>query len=747
MKKTFLTTWACLMLFLSANAQNEIDQKVEDLLSKMTLEEKVGQMNQYSGFFDVTGPAPIFGENKNKYEHIKTGQVGSMLNVLGVKRIRKMQQLAVENSRLGIPLIFAYDVIHGYKTMAPIPLAEAASWDMQAIERSSRISAIEASAVGLNWAFAPMMDISRDARWGRVMEGGGEDPYLGSLVAQARVRGLQGEDLAAENTIAACAKHFAAYGFAEAGKEYNTVDIGLSTLYNIVLPPFKAACDAGVLTVMNSFNETNGVPTTGNPDWQVDILKKQWDFDGFIVSDYATIVEMTIHGFAKDGVHAAEIAANAGTDMDMESHIYIKHLKNLVENGKVAEEKVNDAVRRILKVKFELGLFDDPYKYCNEEREKELPGHPDHMTAALDMARKSIVLLKNDKNLLPLPKSGKKIALIGPLAADKDSPLGSWRARADANAAISVMEGMTAYEGNTLVYEKGVNLFNGKPNFLQLVDVNATDRTGMDEAVEAANNAEVVVMVLGEHGFQSGEGRSRTKIDLPGLQQELLEAVYAVNKNIVLVVMNGRPLALTWAEENVPAIVEAWHLGSQSGHAIAQVLYGDYNPGGKLPVTFPRSLGQVPIYYNHKRTGRPNPQPIVFWSHYSDESNDPLYPFGYGLSYSEFKYDNLKLKVNDDRTVEVTVTVENLSKVAGEEVVQLYICDLYASVTRPVKELKGFEKIHLDGGESKTVNFKLTDKELGFFNNHGKFVVEPGDFVIMVGGNSRDTMKASFVLD
>ncbi len=747
MKKTFLTTWACLMFILSVNAQNEMNQKIEDLLSKMTLEEKIGQMNQYSGFFDVTGPAPIFGENKNKYEHIKTGQVGSMLNVLGVKRIRKMQQLAVENSRLGIPLIFAYDVIHGYKTMAPIPLAEAASWDMQAIEKSARTSAIEASAVGLNWAFAPMMDISRDARWGRVMEGGGEDPYLGSLVAQARVRGLQGDDLAAENTIAACAKHFAAYGFAEAGKEYNTVDIGLSTLYNIVLPPFKAACDAGVLTVMNSFNETNGVPTTGNPHWQIDILKEQWNFDGLIVSDYATIAEMTVHGFAKDGVHAAEIAANAGTDMDMESHIYIKHLKNLVENGKVEEEKVNDAVRRILKVKFELGLFDDPYKYCNEDREKELPGHPDHMAAALDMAKKSIVLLKNEKKILPLPTTGKKIALIGPLAADKDSPLGSWRARADANSAISVLEGMTAYEGNTLIYEKGVNLFNGKPNFLQLVDINSTDKTGMEEAVETAKNADVVVMVLGEHGFQSGEGRSRTKIDLPGLQQELLEAVYAVNPNIVLVVMNGRPLALTWAEENVPAIVEAWHLGSQSGHAISQVLYGDYNPSGKLPVTFPRSLGQVPIYYNHKRTGRPNPQPIVFWSHYNDESNDPLYPFGYGLSYSEFKYDNLQLKVNEDRTVDVTVTVENISKVPGEEVVQLYICDTYATVTRPVKELKGFEKIHLDGGESKTVNFKLTDKELGFFNNQGKFVVEPGDFDVMVGGNSRDTMKASFVLD
>ncbi len=747
MKKTFLTIWGLFIFVFMINAQDEINQKVEDLLSKMTLEEKVGQMNQYSGFFDVTGPAPIFGESKNKYEHIKSGQVGSMLNVLGVKEVRKMQQLAVENSRLGIPLLFGYDVVHGYQTMAPIPLAEVASWDMEAIEESASVSAAEASAVGINWAFAPMIDVSRDARWGRVMEGAGEDPYLGSLVAKARVRGFQGDDLTAENTIAACPKHFAAYGFAEAGKDYNTVDIGLSTLYNMVLPPFKAACDAGALTMMNSFNETNGIPTSGNPHWQIDILRKQWGFEGILLSDWGTIGEMTTHGFARDGSHASEIAANAGTDVDMESHLYIKHLKDLVENGKVDEDKIDDAVRRILKVKFKLGLFDDPYKYCDEEREQSLLGHSDHLEAVLDMAKKSIVLLKNDNNLLPLPKSGKKIALIGPLAADKDSPLGSWRGKAEANSAVSVMEGMMEYEGNDLNYAIGAALYTRQPTFLHNVEVNTSDRSGFEEALQVAKEADVVVMVLGEHGFQSGEGRSRTKIDLPGLQQELMEAVKEVNPNIVLVVMNGRPLELTWADENIPAIVEAWHLGTQSGHAIAQVLYGDYNPAGKLPVSFPRSVGQVPIYYNHKRTGRPYPQPIVFWSHYNDESSEPLYPFGYGLSYSDFKYRDLEVRLNDDQTVDVSVTVSNKSEVEGEEVVQLYICDRYASVTRPVKELKGFEKIQLSGGESKIVQFKLTGKELGFFNNQGKFVVEPGEFEVMVGGNSRDNLKTVFELE
>lgn len=720
-----------------------LDQKVESLLSKMTLEEKVGQMNQYSSFFDVTGPAPSEANAKKKYDHIKNGLVGSMLNVKGVEEVRKMQKLAVENSRLGIPMMFAYDIIHGYKTLSPIPLAEAASWDLKAIENSARVAATESAAAGLNWTFAPMVDISRDARWGRVMEGGGEDTYLGSLIGVARVRGFQGEDLGARNTVLACAKHFAGYGFAEAGRDYNTVDIGLSTLYNVVFPPFKAAVDAGVATFMNSFNELNGIPATSDAFLQREILKGEWNFEGFVVSDWGSIKEIVHHGQAQDEAHAAELAANAGSDIDMESYYYVNHLKQLVEDGKVEEAKIDDAVRRILRVKYELGLFDDPYKYCDEELEKEMIYHKDHMEAVLDMAKKSIVLLKNEDNLLPLPKSGKKIALIGALAADKNSPLGSWRIASDDNTAVSVLEAMQAYEGNELIHSSGPALFTGPVSFTQPVNVNQDDRTGMEEAIAAAKDADVVVMVLGEHGFQSGEGRSRTNLDLPGLQQELLEAVHAINKNIILVLMNGRPLTIPWAAEHISSIVEAWQLGTQSGHAIAQVLYGDYNPSGKLPMSFPRTVGQVPIYYNHKHTGRRVPEPSVFWSHYSDESNEPLYPFGFGLSYTTFEYQHLNVNVVG-RKVDVELTIQNTGALAGEEVVQLYIRDRVASVTRPVKELKGFEKVMLQAGETKKIQFTLTEKELGFYNNQRVFIVEPGVFDLMVGGSSVEGLSTEF---
>ncbi len=744
MNKTVLAFLGCLLwTSLIFGQTKDMDKKVDALLAKMTLDEKIGQMNQYSSFFDVTGPAPSDENAKKRYDHIKSGLVGSMLNVKGVEEVRAMQKLAVENSRLGIPLVFAYDIIHGYKTLSPIPLAEAASWDLEAIEQSARIAAIEASAAGINWTFAPMVDIGRDARWGRVMEGAGEDTYLGSLIAAARVRGFQGDDLSATNTILACTKHFAGYAFAESGKDYNTVDVGTSTLYNVILPPFKATVDAGVRTFMNSFNELNGVPATGDQWLQRELLKKQWGFDGFVVSDWGSIGEMIAHGYAADGKHAAELAANAGSDMDMESYLYINHLKKLVQEGKVDEAKIDDAVRRILRTKFELGLFDDPYKYCDEAREKELVYNEAHMEGVLDMAKKSIVLLKNEDNLLPLPKEGKKIALIGALADDKNSPLGSWRIASDDNTAISVLEGMQAYKGNTLAHAKGPELYTGDANFIFEVKINETDRSGMEEAVETAKGADVVIMVLGEHGFQSGEGRSRTELDLPGLQQELLEAVHAVNKNIVLVLMNGRPLALPWADENIQAIVEAWQLGTQTGNAVAQVLYGDYNPSGKLPMTFPRAVGQVPIYYNHKNTGRPGPKPEVFWAHYIDEATTPLYPFGYGLSYTSFEYSNLKVDV-DGREVNVSIDLKNTGKMDGEEVAQLYIRDRVASVTRPVKELKGFQKVMLKAGESKTLRFTLTEKELGFFNNQGKFVVEPGTFDLMVGGSSMDGQTSSF---
>ncbi|WP_430972355.1 beta-glucosidase BglX [Sunxiuqinia rutila] len=722
-----------------------IEGKVERLLAQMTLEEKVGQMNQYNGFYDATGPAPSEGDAKNKYEHLKKGWVGSVLNVKGAQEVFEMQRVVVEESRLGIPLIFGLDVIHGQKTLAPIPLGEAASWDLEAIEKSARIAAIEATATGQNWTFAPMVDISRDARWGRVMEGAGEDPYLGAKIGVARVKGFQGDDLSANNTMAACAKHFAGYGFAEAGRDYNTVDVGTSTLYNVIFPPFEAAVSAGVKTVMNSFNILNGIPATGDRFLQREILKGKWGFQGFVVSDWGSVGEMIKHGYAKDLKEAAELAANAGSDMDMESYAYVKYLAELVREGKVSEELVDDAVRRILRLKFELGLFDDPYRYCNTEREKELLYHEDHMKGVLDVAKKSIVLLKNENNLLPLAKNQKNIALIGALASDKTSPLGSWRVSSDDNTAVSVLEGLEAYS-NDFKYAKGPKLVTSEVAFHIPLTFNMTDRSGMKEAIELAKRSDIVVMVLGEHGLLSGEGRSRVNIDLPGLQQELLEEVYKVNRNIVLVLMNGRPLALPWADQHIPAIVEAWHLGTQSGNAIAQVLYGDYNPSGKLTMSFPRHVGQCPIYYNHYSTGRPDVKPEVFWSHYSDESNDPLYPFGYGLSYTTFEYDALQVNVKSNEMVEVLVNVTNTGQVEGEEVVQLYLHDKAASVVRPVKELKGFEKIFLKPAESKQVKFTLTNKELGFFNHKGEFVVEPGMFDLMVGTSSVEGLNGQFEL-
>ncbi|WP_282113581.1 beta-glucosidase BglX [Maribacter stanieri] len=756
MKKYILITFGLFVLSQSNHAQTKLDvvveKKIDSLMELMTLEEKVGQMNQYNGFWNVTGPIPEEGDASNKFEHLKNGWVGSMLNVTGVEEVRKVQKIVVEESRLGIPLIIGYDVIHGYRTQSPIPLAESASWDMDAIKASAAMAADEASAAGINWTFAPMVDISRDARWGRVMEGAGEDPYLGSQIAKARITGFQGEDLSAPNTIAATAKHFAGYGFSEAGRDYNTVDVGTSTLYNTIFPPFMAAIEADVKTFMNSFNVLNGIPATGNSFLQREVLKGEWDYQGFVVSDWGSMAEMVAHGYSKDGKAAAEIAANAGSDMDMESYLYVKHLKNLVDEGKVSVDKIDDAVRRILRVKYELGLFDDPYKYCNEERENEVIGSDKNKAIALDMAEKSIVLLKNDDQLLPLKKKGMNIAVIGPLAADKNSPLGGWRLAAEDNSAVSVMEGLKKYKGNKLHHEKGVEFIKGKEAFVFELDINTTDRTGISEAVEVAKNKDVVVMVLGEHGFQSGEGRSRASLDLPGLQQELLEAVYAVNKNIVLVLMNGRPLTINWADENIPAIVEAWQLGSTSGDAIAKVLYGDYNPSGKLPMTFPRNVGQVPLYYNYLSTGRPtNPgNDLVFWTHYSDELNTPLYEFGYGLSYTSFTYDNLKLSsesLNKTGDLQVSFDLSNTGKLEGKEVAQLYIQDLFASIARPVKELKDFRMISLKPGETKNVSFTISAKTLEFYSANNKWEAETGDFKVFIGGSSSTQLESGFTLN
>ncbi|AOR26132.1 glycoside hydrolase, GH3 family [Formosa sp. Hel3_A1_48] len=749
-KHIFFTS-ICFFVFNScASESNEqsVDDRLNSLLSKMTLEEKIGQMNQYSSFWDVTGPAPKEGSTAKQFEQLKNGLVGSMLNVHGVENVRKLQQIAVEETRLGIPLIFGFDVIHGFKTISPIPLAEAASWDLEAIELSAKNAALEASAAGINWTFAPMVDISRDARWGRVMEGAGEDPYLGSKIAHARVKGFQGDDLSAPTTIAACAKHFAGYGFPEAGKEYNTVDIGAQTLHNMVMPPFKATIDAGVRTFMNSFSQLNGVPATGSKYLQRTLLKEKWNFDGFVVSDWSSIEEMVEHGYAENVKHAAHIAVEAGSDMDMQSFAYVEHLADLVRSDIVDEQLIEDAARRILRVKFELGLFDDPYKYCNIEREKATIGHEKFQEATLEMAKKSIVLLKNQNQLLPLKKKGLDIALIGDLADDKTSPLGNWILAAENNSAVSVLEGMKAYEGNNIEFSVGAKLNIGPLEFAKELKINTTDKSDFAAALKTAKTADVVVMVLGEHGFQSGEGRSRTNIGLPGLQQELLEAVYKVNKNIVLVLNNGRPLALNWAHKHIPAIVEAWQLGSQSGNAIAQVLYGDYNPSGKLPMTFPKSVGQVPIYYNFKTSGRPNlPSPDeVFWTHYQDETNAPLYPFGYGLSYTTFEYSDLEIISQSGTTIELSVAVTNSGKFPGKEVVQLYVQDHFAQPAQPVKSLKRFELIDLKPNQTKTVRFTLTEDALGFYDDDGNFTVQPGEFSIYVGGDSTANLTTKFNL-
>ena len=743
------TKFIILMLILvgcSDNIKNTKDIFIDDLLAQMTVLEKIGQLNQYSSFFDVTGPAPNKGEDSLKYEQIKQGLVGSVLNVSGVQEVRAMQKLAVENSRLKIPLIFALDVIHGFKTISPIPLAESASWNLDLIKKSATMAAKEAASAGINWTFAPMVDISRDARWGRVMEGAGEDPYLGSKIAVARIKGFQGDDLNDPLTIAACAKHFAAYGFAEGGRDYNTVDMGYQTLHNIVLPPFKASAEAKVATFMNSFNELNGIPATGSAFLQRDILKGDWNYKGVMVSDWGSIGEMIPHGYSKDLKSAAKIAILAGSDMDMMSSAYIQHLESLIEEKQVSVAILDDAVRRILSLKYDLGLFSDPFMYCNIDRENENIQNAKNRATSLEIAKESIVLLKNDEKLLPLKKSGIKIALVGSLANDKDSPLGNWKANGPKNSAISVLEGLSRGNTNILKFESGPKLINKETFFHEHVDINNKDTTGTYKAVKLASKSDIVIAVLGEHGLQSGEGRSRTKINLPGLQEDFLKKIYKVNKKIILVLMNGRPLDLSWVDENIPAVIEAWHLGTMSGEAISSVIYGDHNPSGKLPVSFPRSLGQVPIYYNYKNTGRPGPGGHVFWSHYNDEKNDPLYPFGYGLSYTEFKYSNLNVEKIGDSSLQVNFKVKNIGRLPGKEVAQVYLRDLFSSYTRPVKELKSFKKLAFKENEEKNISFILNADDLGFLNNNGELIFENGEFEIMVGGSSNTSISKKITL-
>ncbi|SCX79834.1 beta-glucosidase [Flavobacterium anhuiense] len=740
MKK--VTTITLFMLSLLASAQQQtIDQKVNDLLKKMTIEEKVGQLNQYTGDNQATGPITI---NPNKQAEIKAGLIGSMLNVIGTKYTRGYQELAMQ-SRLKIPLLFGQDVIHGYKTTFPLPLAEAASWDLAAIELGARVAATEAAASGIHWTFAPMVDIARDPRWGRVMEGAGEDTYLGSKIAYARVKGFQGNKLGDLNSVMACVKHFAAYGAGVGGRDYNSVDMSERMLLETYLPPFKAALDAGAATFMNSFNDINGIPATGNAHLQRDILKGKWNFQGFVVSDWGSIGEMVAHGYSKDLKEAAYSAITAGSDMDMESNAYRKNLAELVKEGRVSIDLVDDAVRRILRKKFELGLFDDPYKYSDPKREEKALANPEHRKAALEMAEKSIVLLKNENQTLPISKSTKTIAFIGPMVKEYKANMGFWAVELpEVNYdkwVVSQWDGLQNKVGkNTkLLYAKGC-------------EVTGDNKDDFAEAVATAKQADVVILSVGERHDMSGEAKSRSDIHLPGVQEDLIKAVMATGKPVVVLINAGRPLVFNWTADNVPAIMYTWWLGTEAGNAIANVLFGDYNPSGKLPMTFPREVGQVPIYYNHFSTGRPakDENSTNYVSAYIDLKNSPKFPFGYGLSYTTFEYSGLKLssnKIKSNETIKVSFQLKNTGKVAGEEVVQLYLKDKFGSVVRPVLELKDFQKLKLNAGESKTIEFTIDKEKLSFYNNKLEWVAEPGDFEVMIGASSADIkLKSDFEL-
>lgn len=726
---------------LSAFSQTQtIDQSVEELLQKMTLEEKIGQLNQYSSDWNQTGPMTI---NPNKQTEIKNGQIGSMLNVIGTTYTRQYQELAMQ-SRLKIPLLFGLDVIHGYKTTFPLPLAEAASWDLSAIELSARIAATEASAAGIHWTFAPMVDIARDPRWGRVMEGAGEDTYLGSKIAYARVKGFQGDGLGNLNSVMACAKHFAAYGAAVGGRDYNSVDMSERMLWETYLPPFKAAVDAGAATFMNSFNDINGIPATGNAYIQRDILKGKWNFQGFVVSDWGSIGEMINHGYVTDAKDAARAAITAGSDMDMESNAYRYHLAQLVAENKISIELIDDAVRRVLRKKFELGLFEDPFRYSDPDRQNAAIFNPEHAKIARDIAAKSIVLLKNEKQILPLSKETKSIAFIGPMVKLKRANHGFWAIDlkdVDSTYIVSQWEGLQNKVGkNTkLLYAKGC-------------DIESTDKSGFAEAIKVAKKADVVIVSIGEKHNMSGEAKSRSNIGLPGVQEDLLKELQKTGKPIVVLINAGRPLVFNWTADNMSTILYTWWLGSEAGNAIADVLFGDYNPSGKLPMTFPRDEGQIPIYYNHYNTGRPakDDQDKIYVSSYIDLPNSPKFPFGFGLSYTTFQYSDLKLSQNQmtsDEVIEVALKLSNTGKYAGAEVVQLYLKDKTGSVVRPILELKDFQKVSLAAGETKTIYFKIDKEKLSFFNQKLDWVAEPGSFELLIGASSADIrLRANFEL-
>ncbi len=706
----------------------KIEKRIDSLMALMTLEEKIGQLTLFTTDWGSTGPTIREGYQ----EDIRKGLCGALFNSHTVEFTRELQRIAVEESRLKIPLLFGYDVIHGYKTIFPIPLGESASWDTSVYEISAAVSAAEAAAAGLNWTFAPMVDVSRDPRWGRVMEGAGEDPFLASVFAVAKVRGFQGSSFAGTDKILACVKHFAAYGAPIGGRDYNSVDMSERTLREVYLPPYEAAVKEGVWTVMTSFNDVDGVPATCNSWLLTDILRNEWGFQGFVVTDYTSIMETVNHGVVADAKEAGEAALNAGVDMDMQSAIFQQHLKQSVEEGKVSLKAIDDAVRRILRAKFVLGLFDNPYKFHDAQREKDVILSAEHQEIARDVARKSIVLLRNE-SVLPLKKDLKSIALIGPLADDKENLTGAWSGAGEGRHCVSVLEGLQnklSESGTRIVHAKGC-------------DINGTDKSGFAAALNAARSAEVIIVAVGEEKGMSGEAKSYTNINLPGVQEDLVKALVATGKPVVVVLMNGRPLTIPWLAENSPALLETWWLGTQAGNAIADVIFGDYNPSGKLTMSFPRNTGQIPVFYSEKNTGRPFNPESMWTSKYIDSPNTPQFPFGFGLSYTSFDIsepipNKTEFKKGEELTIEVTVS--NTGNYDGEEVVQLYIRDLVGSVTRPVKELKGFQKIHLNAGEQKKVTFSITEKELAFYTRSMKFESEPGEFDIMVG-NSSDSLK------
>lgn len=733
----------------SGDFRNE--QRADSVLALMTLSEKLGQLNLPVGGDITTGEAG----SSDIAISIKAGKVGGLFNLKSVEKIREIQRVAVEESRLKIPLLFGMDVIHGYETLFPIPLGLSSTWDMQLIEQSARIAAIEASADGINWTFSPMVDVSRDPRWGRVSEGNGEDPYLGAQIAKAMIRGYQGDDLTLANTIMACVKHFALYGAPEAGRDYNSVDMSRQRMFNEYFLPYQAAVEAGVGSVMTSFNDIDGIPASGNKWLMTDLLRDQWGFDGFVVTDYTAINEMIAHGMG-DFQQVSALALNAGVDMDMVGEGFLTTLEKSLKEGKITEKQIDIAVKRILVAKFRLGLFDDPYKYTDPERSKNEIFNAEHRAIARNIAAQSLVLLKNEGNILPIQKKG-TIALIGPMADNRENMAGTWSVAGRFTESVSLKDGLEKALGDqaNVIFARGANVVSdaeyearvsifGKPTYR---DERSEDIL-IKEAVAAANKSDVVVMAMGEAAEMSGEAASRSDIEMPKNQRKLMQALLDTGKPVVLVLFTGRPLAIKWESEHIPSILNVWFAGSESGDAIADVLFGDVNPSGKLTATFPQNVGQVPIFYNKKNTGRPLPDGEWFQkfrSNYLDVSNDPLYPFGFGLSYTQFEYGDIQISnksLEGDGNLEVSITIKNTGQRDGSEVVQLYIRDLVASITRPIKELKRFEKVALKVGESKTVYFELTKDDLKFYNFDIDFVFEPGEFDILIGPNSRDLKTA-----